>query len=32
MSGDRIGIGPAMLIFYASDAEAETATQTSDQQ
>jgi DNA-binding winged helix-turn-helix (wHTH) protein len=28
--GDRIGIGPAMLIFYACSADAATATQTLD--
>jgi DNA-binding winged helix-turn-helix (wHTH) protein len=28
--GDRIGIGPAMLIFYASSDDAATATQTMD--
>lgn len=27
-SSDRIGIGPAMLIFYDSSGEAVTATQT----
>ena len=31
-SGDRIGVGPAMLIFYESGDDAVTATQTRDRQ